>query len=74
MTTQLELKEPKLPEPFEKYVLSKLENGKKGRKHLVNQLGSMDKVLELLTFNSLFEILGWEDINTLRQVYFQFSF
>ncbi|MEM3592176.1 MAG: hypothetical protein QW702_08805 [Candidatus Bathyarchaeia archaeon] len=48
MATQLELKEPKLPEPFEKYVLSKLENGKKGRKHLVNQLGSMDKVLELL--------------------------
>ncbi len=38
----------KLPKQFEEYVNSKLENGKKGRKHLVNQLGSMEKVLELL--------------------------
>jgi hypothetical protein len=41
--------EIKLPEPFEKYINSKLESGKKGRKHLVNQLNSIDKILELLT-------------------------
>ena len=38
----------KLPKPFEEYISKKLENGKRGRKHLVNQLGSIDKVLELL--------------------------
>jgi len=47
METQTKF-EIKLPEPFEKYVNSKLENGKKGRKHLISQLGSIDKVLELL--------------------------
>jgi len=49
MATQLELKEPKLPEPFLNYVNKKLENGKKGRKHLINQLGSLEKTLELLS-------------------------
>jgi len=43
METKIEL-----PKEFEEYISKKLENGKKGRKHLVNQLGSMDRVLEFL--------------------------
>ncbi|MDW8034512.1 MAG: hypothetical protein RMI79_06255, partial [Nitrososphaerota archaeon] len=45
---QIEVKEPKLPEPFLNFVNKKLENGKKGRKHLITQLGSLEKTLELL--------------------------
>jgi len=48
-TTQI-LKTPKLPKEFVNYVNLKLENGKgkRGRPHIIAQLGSLEKTLELL--------------------------
>jgi len=46
---QIEQKEPQLPSGFVAYVESKLaKNGSGGRPHIVKQLNSMDKVLEVL--------------------------
>jgi len=42
------LNNPKLPEEFVNFVNEKLDNHKRGRKHIVQQLGSLDKTLELL--------------------------
>ena len=47
-TQTIQIQTPQLPPEFINYINSKLENHKKGRKHVVQQLGSIDRVLELL--------------------------
>ena len=62
METQIKIE---LPQALATYVFEKMEERKKGRKHLVAHLWLLRTNYDY----GLVSELGWEDINTLRQVY-----